>query len=634
MSLGFEQAGFDIAIGVDSDGHHVATHERNFPYGRAVCASVINLDGDKIRRLLPDGYSEIDVVVGGPPCQGFSHMGLRDLKDPRNSLIDHYVRLLLEIRPKAFVMENVPGLLAGETKKILDKLINTVEANGYRIAKPVRILDASEFGVPQKRRRVFVIGVRSDVADSIEYPIGPCKGQPSRPTVLEAISDLPEVEHFDHLFRSNDAPFHLEPKNKYALAARGFYLDPSDLSRPRKWNEEVCSGCLRTRHSEASVKLYAATPPGDTVPGHKLPRLDPNGLCPTLRAGSDSTHGSYTAPRPIHPIKPRCITAREAARLHGFPDWFALYPLKWHAYRQVGNAVCPPIARAIGTAILNTLGAKTTRKAPPAIELGETFLLPEDRPRTLKRIPILREYPPVVEYLFKRAYDSKRKKLRKASFSFADVKSAIKSTGVNLSWVREDTFLPEIARSRSLKRILAPVHSAGYSIAPAISGHAIGKFVPLGTPGTIEEKDTVQIRIDTIHDAIPVPRPHNQLNGDGNTAVEFLSNSRVQKAIWGTPRAKVTLQQSDAVGGMGSVFSIGIKKAKQSKQTTDTIVVCKPKTLPNKGRLTRLANQYKSKNVTILVRATDVHVVAIRFDHCRENPKELMRVAFELVDRG
>ena len=169
MSLGFEQAGFDIALGVDYDGHHAATHERNFPYGKSICTSVVELDGDKIREVM-QFKGDLDLVFGGPPCQGFSNMGLRDVRDPRNSLVDHYVRLVLELRPKAFVMENVPGMLAGATAAVLAKAIGTFEANGYRITKPVQVLDASEFGVPQKRRRLFVIGVRADVCASYPLP--------------------------------------------------------------------------------------------------------------------------------------------------------------------------------------------------------------------------------------------------------------------------------------------------------------------------------------------------------------------------------------------------------------------------------------------------------------------------------
>ena len=115
MSLGMERAGFDIALAVDHDGYHVATHERNFPYGQVKCASVQELDGKTIRHL-SGCTGEIDLVFGGPPCQGFSNMGLRDTHDPRNTLIFHFARLVDELHPKAFVMENVTGLNMGATR--------------------------------------------------------------------------------------------------------------------------------------------------------------------------------------------------------------------------------------------------------------------------------------------------------------------------------------------------------------------------------------------------------------------------------------------------------------------------------------------------------------------------------------
>ena len=210
-------------------------------------------------------------------------MGLRDHRDTRNSLVDHYVRLVLELRPRAFVMENVPGMLSGETRSVLENVIEVLESNRYNISKPVRVLDAADFGVPQKRRRLFVLGVRADVASEVQYPDGKCSGQPNRPTVFEAISDLPSVEDYEELFSRNDIPYDKGPVSQYARVARGYEADPSDLSRTRKWDETVCTGCLRTRHSEKSVKLYEATAPGQTVPGHKLPRLDPDGIAPTLR---------------------------------------------------------------------------------------------------------------------------------------------------------------------------------------------------------------------------------------------------------------------------------------------------------------------------------------------------------------
>ena len=177
MSLGFEQAGFDVLLGVDRDGHHIAVHHRNFPHGKTLCASLADLHaGDLLDAI--GARPEIDLVFGGPPCQGFSHMGLRDAHDPRNTLVDHFARLVAEIQPRAFVMENVPGMRSGATKAVLDRATTLLQGVGYRIAEPVRVLDAGDFGVPQKRKRLFLLGVRSDVVSDFHYPDGPCFGQP------------------------------------------------------------------------------------------------------------------------------------------------------------------------------------------------------------------------------------------------------------------------------------------------------------------------------------------------------------------------------------------------------------------------------------------------------------------------
>ena len=483
LSLGFEQAGFDAALGVDRDGYHVATHERNFPYGTSLCRSASDLTAEEIFDAI--AAREVDAIVGGPPCQGFSHMGLRDARDERNNLVFEFARIVAGVRPKAFVMENVPGMLSGDTRPILDEAIRRFEAAGYAITRPIRVLDASDFGVPQKRRRLIVLGLRSDIGGTIDYPDGPASGSPPRPTVLEAIADLPNVDRDPELFERNDAAYEAAPKNAYARAMRATAIASGDYAHPRRWAGDRVSGCLRVRHSRESIALYKSTPVGTMVPGHKLPKLDPNGLAPTLRAGSDSTHGSYTAPRPIHPIHPRCITAREAARLHGYPDWFDFYPLKWHAYRQIGNSVCPPLAKAIGLKVMAAIACKPTRPRK-VLALTDRFDLPADRPRTLKRIPQVTHFPPVIAHLFAERFDGRR--LRSPRFSFADVERAVVVTGVQLTWIRRDTFLNEIARSRNVLKLLAPCLLHGYTIRRLDASDAIGEFVPTGDERGIEVK--------------------------------------------------------------------------------------------------------------------------------------------------
>ena len=502
MSVGFEQAGFDIVLGVDFDAHHVAVHHRNFPYGKSIVASVADLDGPKIRDLSGvDG--EVDLIFGGPPCQGFSHMGLRDSGDPRNTLVNEFARIVEEVNPRAFVMENVPGINTGDTAKIFEWAVDRFQSAGYKLAWPVRTLNAADFGVPQNRKRLFVIGIRADLGVRPTYPIEPAHAQPPRPTVWEAISDLPDVDSDDSLFKSDLCQYPVEPDeaNIYARVSRGLELDPSDYSRPRKWDPETASGCLRTRHNEKSRNLYSATPQGQMVPGHKLPKLDPNGLAPTLRAGTTSERGSFTAPRPVHPFKPRVITAREAARLHGFPDWFSFFPGKWHAYRQIGNAVCPPVARAVGSKVMEALGIDPGKIARPSVELEDRFELPEDRAKNHKRIPVAAEFPKVINRLFELAF-SEDSGLHSPFFDATAIEQVVDAVGAKLPRVRPDRFLAETARYRGVEKLLSLPRGKGFTIRIVDLESGNGEFVPIGTPGAIDEKDAIGATSAELNNAI------------------------------------------------------------------------------------------------------------------------------------
>lgn len=629
MSLGFEQAGFDVLLGVDADGHHVAAHARNFPHSLALCKSVVDLDAEIIYSLL-GGKRPIDLVFGGPPCQGFSNMGLRDSGDPRNTLVDQFCRLVAELQPKAFVMENVPGMMSGATRSILDRAVAFLEGAGYVIRKPIQLLDAADFGVPQKRKRLFVLGARMDLTVVVPYPSGPGAGQPPRPTVWEAIGDLPRVEDHEHLFTRNEVEYDRAPESAYAKVARGHADDPSDLGYPRKWRSEICTGCLRIRHTPKAVALYAATAPGRTVPGHKLPRLDSDGLCPTLRAGSDSTHGSYTAPRPIHPLTPRCITAREAARLHGFPDWFDCYPLKWHAYRQIGNAVCPPVARAIGREVLHALKLAPL-KPSVALALGSDFPLPEDRPRTLKRIPHVASYPPVVAHLFGRAFDEKTGKVRRAYFTFADVTAAISATGVNLSWTRPDTFVQEIARSRNVLRILEPCLARGYSIKVAGLRDYIGEFVPVGEAGTVEGKGIIRVESRDLANAVLVNPAAPICMGDARSVAVLLADPSVVSSIWPGQSVRLEIEPStiDGSGGFSSAYRLRNGKGIVGR---GFLRVSAPGTPPPLERIARLAVSANATEGVVLVPLTSKHVLVARLTNCRKAPREVMRKVFELAN--
>src|ERR1700733_2327069 len=160
LSLGFQQAGFEVRAAVEYDPIHCAVHEFNFPNCATICRSVSDIDGAYIRSHSSIGKSDITAVIGGAPCQGFSLIGYRALDDPRNQLVSHYVRLVKELQPKYFVFENVKGLTIGSHKTFLYELIAEFKGIGFSIVEPYRVLNALWYGVPQGRERLFIIGAR------------------------------------------------------------------------------------------------------------------------------------------------------------------------------------------------------------------------------------------------------------------------------------------------------------------------------------------------------------------------------------------------------------------------------------------------------------------------------------------
>lgn len=385
MSLGFEQAGFDIKACVEIDPVHSATHKFNFPNCTTICESVVNLSGKEILKRAKI-TQEVDVLFGGAPCQGFSMIGYRVLEDPRNSLVFHYLRLVSEIKPKSFVFENVKGLTLGEHKKLLEEFIEEAGKSGYKVISPYRVLNASDFGVPQDRQRLFIVGVKKGL-ELPEYPeptVRRSKGKPnnnlslfdlpSGPTVWDAIADLPDVDNFDDLLESDKVKTKLKKSTEYSSVLRGEKEDPTDYSYERIWDKSYLSSSARTVHTAESIKRYSATPQGTTEEKSRLYKLNPKGISNTLRAGTDSQRGAHTSPRPLHPFLGRVISVREAARLHSYPDWFRLHVTKWHGFRQIGNSVPPMLARSVAAQVLKALKIKPS-KPSEKIELGDESLL-------------------------------------------------------------------------------------------------------------------------------------------------------------------------------------------------------------------------------------------------------------------
>lgn len=371
LSLGFEQAGFDIAAAVEIDPIHCAVHEYNFPYSKAICASVVDLTGEEVRRRAGLGDADVDVVVGGAPCQGFSMIGKRALDDPRNRLVFHYVRLIAELCPKYFVFENVKGLTLGPHRSFLNEIIEELKKVGYDVVEDYKVLNAADYGVPQDRRRLFLMGARKGLKVP-EYPV-----PTERTTVADAIGDLPNADKYKTLLKSDSVRTRFATEATYARRLRGQAKDPTDFGYTRAFDPEMLTASLRTEHTELSKERFAATHYGKTEPVSRFRKLDPVGLCNTLRAGTDSARGAFTSPRPIHPVHSRVITVREAARLHSYPDWFRFHVTKWHGFRQIGNSVPPLLGRAVGAVIARVLGHQPT-KPSKSIQTGDESLLKFD----------------------------------------------------------------------------------------------------------------------------------------------------------------------------------------------------------------------------------------------------------------
>jgi DNA (cytosine-5)-methyltransferase 1 len=369
MTLGFEQAGFDVLASVEIDPIHCAIHEYNFPFWTTICRDIQEITGSQIKQLSKIGDRSIDVIFGGPPCQGFSLIGKRLLEDERNVLIYHFVRLILELKPKYFVIENVPGMAIGKHQKLLQKIFDVFSQNNYNIETNYQILNAANYGVPQSRKRLFLLGCQKKLTlpnypqaisnDFTHKSATKNKSSlPNCPTVWDAIQDLPEVNDYPELKKRDWTIVNYGIQSNYVKQLRFLVNLDDDFSYKRGYEENLLTSSLRTKHTLKSEERFDKTLPGKIEPISRFLRLDRDSLCNTLRAGTPSSRGAHTSPRPIHPITPRCITVREAARLHSYPDWFRFHVTKWHGFRQVGNSVPPLLAKAIATEIIKCLDIK------------------------------------------------------------------------------------------------------------------------------------------------------------------------------------------------------------------------------------------------------------------------------------
>lgn len=350
-------AGWRVVAAVESDAQACKTHAANFPEVKlheSDIASFLKVRGD--RQAL--GTGSIDVVYGGPPCQGFSQIGPRDLSDPRNALYKEFVRICRTVRPRVFVMENVPNMVAMKNGHFRTKILSAFASAGYRRTAIIPVL-ASEFGVPQDRRRVFIFGLRDDLdfdgdfAQAAEALLEKQKAH-ATVTVREALSDLPAGVAAD----DGALPYPRTKKGTLSDYQKLMRLDcdqpplSSKQKRRRLEKDELFNHHTKGIQERRKAILVAIKPGarGDSLPkelwngtrGHKWRRLDPDKPSYTILAQMHRDLSEW-----IHPTYDRWITVREAARLQSFHDGFVFHGSEWQQLKQVGNAVPPLLGLAV-----------------------------------------------------------------------------------------------------------------------------------------------------------------------------------------------------------------------------------------------------------------------------------------------
>lgn len=336
MSLGFEQAGFNVVLANEWDSFVARAYKKNFPNTEVIVKDITKLD---LQKQFGKYSGEIDVVVGGPPCQGFSQKGKRmSVNDSRNFLFKYYVEVVKIVNPKYFVMENVPNLLTTENGYFKEEIEMLFAKLGYKITADV--LNACDYGVPQNRKRAVIIGKKGNTPPKLPSASG------IRNTIWDAIGDLAFLS-------SNEG----EEIMKYPKEAHTDYQ-----SKMRK-GSTLLHNHVATKHSQIALERLKLIPPEcgkESLPvQHRTKsiysgtwcRMKKNDISVTITTRFDTpSSGCFS-----HPFLDRAITVREAARIQSFPDTFIFYGSKHSQMKQVGNAVPPMLAKAIADSILNDI---------------------------------------------------------------------------------------------------------------------------------------------------------------------------------------------------------------------------------------------------------------------------------------
>ena len=359
LSVGFEQAGFNLLAANDFDKCAAATYQLNHPRTRFLFGPIERLTQQDLLEAAGLRRGDLDVLVGGPPCQAFSiYNHQRGLQDERSGLFRHYLRIVSGLMPRFVVIENVTGIKSVSGGQAVNEIRTELRSLGYHVDS--RTLKAEEYGVPQERRRIFFLGSRDGCevqwprpTNTAEYDMmATLRGLGPLVTVSEAIGDLPPL---DIGAGSEEMAYTSGAKSKYQRLLRAGAHQVFNHIAPQL--------------APINIERMSYIPQGGSwrdLPYHLLPagmklarrsdhtkrygRLHPDRQASTILTKCDFHWGAY-----IHPEQDRTITVREAARFQSFPDSFRFLGSRVKQYKQVGNAVPPIVAQAVAGAVLSMM---------------------------------------------------------------------------------------------------------------------------------------------------------------------------------------------------------------------------------------------------------------------------------------
>ena len=337
LSLGFEMAGFEVALANEYDPSIAEAYKKNRPGTKMIVEDITKLP---VEETFGPYEGKVTVVIGGPPCQGFSQKGMRkSINDPRNFLFRYYFEVVENVKPEYFVIENVPNLLTTENGYFKDEIVELFSGIGYAVS--CGVLCAADFGVPQDRHRTCIMG-KLGADEPIELP----KPNGTHTTIWDAISDLSYLESGEG---AEEQGYRNEPQSDYQKLLRD-------------GSSELCNH-IATRHSKVTLerlKMIAPECGKEMLPEEHHTksiysgtwcRMKKDGIAKTITTRYDTpSSGEFT-----HPYLDRAITTREAARIQSFPDTFHFYGSKSSQMKQVGNAVPPLLGKAIAERILDDM---------------------------------------------------------------------------------------------------------------------------------------------------------------------------------------------------------------------------------------------------------------------------------------